>query len=251
MTGSHFTSKLAGIGLLVAVIAVLMLAAAGPAYRFGMLELGTSFKLFRWAAYGGMAGGALAILALLAGLRWRGEGVFVRGVLALVLAVVAVGFPWFWLSKARSVPPIHDITTDTGNPPAFVAVLPLREDAPNPAEYGGADIARQQREAYPDLDTQSFPESPASVFEAALAAARGMGWEIVAAEAGAGRIEAVATTTWFGFKDDVVIRVDDRRGTTQVDVRSVSRVGRSDVGANAARIRAFQQALAERLGQGG
>ncbi len=85
------------------------------------------------------------------------------------------------------------------------------------------------------------------MFEAALAAAEAMGWEIVAAEPGSGRIEAVATTTWFGFKDDVVIRVSDAPGRTKVDVRSVSRVGRSDVGANAERIRAFQERLANRL----
>lgn len=248
MSGTRFTNWMAWAGLLIALASGIVLAAAGPGYRLGWWELGTAFDLFRWAAWGGVAAGAAGLLALLGSLRWSVRGAVSRGTIAVLVAVVAIGVPWFWLSKARSVPPIHDITTDTEDPPAFVAVLPLREDAPNPSEYGGEEIARQQKEAYPELDTQSYAELPDAVFDAALAAAEAMGWEIVAAERESGRIEAVATTTWFGFKDDVVIRIRDLRGRTQVDVRSVSRVGRSDVGANAARIRAFQERLAERLG---
>ncbi len=73
-----------------------------------------------------------------------------------------------------------------------------------------------------------------------------MGWKIVDENQAEGRIEATATTRWFGFKDDVVIRIAPSGGNgSRVDVRSVSRVGRSDVGTNARRIRAFLKKFAE------
>ena len=143
------------------------------------------------------------------------------------------------------IPPIHDITTDVTNPPPFVDVLPLRSGAPNTAIYGGgegetpASLAEQQRAAYPDIVTQRFNESPASVFERALTAANNLGWDIVAEEPAQGRIEATDTTFWFRFKDDIVIRIRPDGDGAILDARSVSRVGRSDAGKNAARLRRF------------
>lgn len=247
MNGSQLTNWMAWAALVIALASGIMLALAGPGYRLGWWELGTAFGHFRWAAWGGIAGGVAGLLALLGTIRWRVPGALARGIVAVLVGAAVVGVPWYWQSKARSVPPIHDISTDVENPPAFEAILPLREDAPNPAEYGGEEIARQQQEAYPDLQTLTFSASPGSVFEESLAAAEELGWGIVEADTESGRIEAVATTTWFGFKDDVVIRVRGRDGSTRVDVRSVSRVGRSDVGANAERIRAFRERLEARL----
>jgi len=166
-------------------------------------------------------------------------------VLAVALGLVTAWVPWSWKNKAGSVPPIHDITTDTASPPAFQAVLPLRADAPNPSEYGGDSIAQQQREAYPDIEPVLLDVPPAQAFQRALEAAREMGWEIVSAEPAEGRIEATDTTFWFGFKDDVVVRVEPAAGGSRVDVRSVSRVGRSDVGTNAERIRDYLAKIRE------
>lgn len=143
------------------------------------------------------------------------------------------------------IPPIHDITTDTVDPPEFVAVLPLRADAPNTAVYGGGEgqtpqsLAAQQQAAYPDIVTQRFDESPDVVFERAADAARALGWEIVAEVPAEGRIEATDTTFWFRFKDDIVIRIRADGNGTILDARSVSRVGLSDTGTNAARLRRF------------
>ena len=119
----------------------------------------------------------------------------------------------------------------------------MRAGAPNTATYGGAELARTQSGAYPDLGPHRIDAAPARAFERALQAARAMGWEIVAADAAAGRIEATDTTFWFGFKDDVVVRVEADGSGSRVDVRSVSRVGASDVGTNAKRIRAYLRAL--------
>ena len=131
----------------------------------------------------------------------------------------------------------------TENPPPFVAVLEQRKGASNPVEYGGPEIAAKQRAAYPDVRPVTLADPPARAYERALEAARGQGWEIVAAVPAEGRIEATDTTRWFGFKDDVVVRVKPEGTGSRVDVRSLSRVGRSDVGKNANRIRAYLRAL--------
>lgn len=229
------------IPLLLGVIASLLLLASGTGTRLDLWEFRTGFQLMRWAAYTGLAASALAlVMLLLPRIRRRG---LVALLIALVLGLAVAYVPWSGVQKARSVPDIHDISTDTQRPPEFVAVLPLRADAPNPAEYGGPEIAAAQLGGYPDLKTHRMEVAPAQALARAEQAARGLGWEIVAVDAAAGRIEATDTTFWFGFKDDVVIRIEPDGAGSRVDVRSVSRVGGSDVGANAARIRAFLDQL--------
>ncbi len=224
------------IGPVLAVLGILLLVLAGPGVRLGLWSYRFGFDLMRWGAYLGLAGAGLALVSLL----WRRPGASPwPAVLAIVLGGIAALVPWRWEQRAKRVPPIHDITTDTRQPPEFVAILPLRAGAPNPAEYGGAEVAAAQREGYPDLGPLMLPLPPAEAFTRARAAAERMRWEMVAADSVTGRIEATATTGWFGFKDDVVIRVEASDGGSRVDVRSVSRVGGSDVGTNAARIRAY------------
>jgi hypothetical protein len=147
--------------------------------------------------------------------------------------------PWQQKQQAQALPKIHDISTDLANPPAFVKILPLRANAPNSAVYGGAEIATAQKAGYPDIQPREVALPVEAAFASALTAAGAMGWEIVNVDAGQGLIEATATTFWFGFKDDVVIRVTPAAAGSRIDMRSVSRVGRSDVGANAARIRKY------------
>lgn len=232
----------AGIGSLIA------LAIAGPAYRLDLLSLGNAFDLLRWAARVGAVVAVIAVIYLtLAAWSGRFRGALVAGVLALVTSIIAVGVPYQMRSQGQSVPPIHDITTDTQDPPAFEAIAPLREDAPNPVAYAGEETAEQQREAYPDLQTVQLEADPETVFNAAVTVTDTMGWERVAADRDDGRIEATATTTWFGFKDDVVIRLRPSDGGTELDIRSKSRIGQSDLGTNAARIRTFLDHLSARF----
>lgn len=244
-TDTHSRSRVAYAGLALALLAALAAALAGFGSRWGWWGFGTGFTVLKYAAY-------LAILAALVsavgiaqarpGTPRRGFGAAVAG---LVVAAVVFGVPWQWRRQARAVPPIHDITTDTRDPPEFVAVLPLRAEAPNPAEYGGDSIAALQREGYPELYPAALPLRPEEAFRRALAVAREMGWEIVAADSASGRIEATDQTFWFGFRDDVVVRVRGVAGGSWVDVRSVSRVGGSDVGTNARRIRRYLERLRE------
>jgi uncharacterized protein (DUF1499 family) len=229
--------------LLAAVLAFLMLALAGPGVRLGLWTFRTGFHLLQWGAYLGLAAAALALVMLLVP-AWRAPSAMPL-VVAIGLGLVSAGVPWFWRHRAEQVPPIHDITTDVHRPPKFVAVLPLRANAPNPATYGGEEVAQAQEKAYPDirpLVLASLP--PAAAFARALAAVRAEGWDLVAADSSAGRIEATATTGWFGFKDDVVVRIEPQGAGSKVDVRSVSRVGGSDVGTNARRIREYLRRVA-------
>ncbi|MEO6055610.1 MAG: DUF1499 domain-containing protein [Gemmatimonadales bacterium] len=224
--------------LTLAILAALLVALAGPGTRLGLWSFGTGFDLLRWGAYLGLAAAAAALVQV-AVPRWRAPSPWPL-VVALGLGLLAAGVPWLWRQRAGDVPPIHDITTDTEHPPAFVAVLPLRADAPNPATYGGPETAAAQRQAYPDIRPHLLAgTAPGAAFARALVAARAEGWAIVAADSADGRIEATATTGWFGFRDDVVVRVGPADSGSVIDVRSVSRVGQSDVGANAARIRAY------------
>jgi uncharacterized protein (DUF1499 family) len=228
----------------VALAGLGMLAASGLGVRAGLWDYRTGLTLLRYSAYVGIAGGVLALVAVFAS-RARG-GALVGLLVAAVISGATFGIPFLFSRTARSVPPIHDITTDTADPPQFVAVLPLRAEAPNSAEYAGDSIAALQRAAYPDVQPLRLAATPREAFDRALATAAASGWEIVASNAEEGRIEATATTTWFGFKDDVVIRIRAAPDGSLVDVRSVSRVGRSDVGANAARIQAFMASLQAR-----
>jgi uncharacterized protein (DUF1499 family) len=225
------------------VLGLVLLAMAGPAYRVG-LSLESAFSLLRWGAYAGAAG-AVVSAAAAAAARWRKQTLPMwLAVVALVAGVTAVVIPYSWQRSARSVPPIHDITTDLDNPPAFEAVVPLRAGAPNALERTPM-LATQQREGYPDIAPVTLPLPPERVFNRALDVAQRMEWTIVASDQATGRIEATDTTRWFGFEDDVVVRIMPWGSGTRVDVRSVSRVGRSDVGTNARRIREFLDTLQE------
>ena len=236
------------IAVALAVLAVLLLIIAGPGVRAEMWTFGTGFTIMRAAAWAGILAAVVGAAAIVLG---RGQArAVVMGVMAIILGLTAAAVPWSWQRAARAVPSIHDISTDLENPPAFQAVLPLRADAPNPAEYGGPDIARQQREAYPSLVPLELDAEPAAAFDLALETARGMGWEIVAADADAHTIEATDETKWFGFKDDVIVRVTPAAAGSRIDVRSVSRIGRGDAGTNARRIRTYLERLEDAAGAG-
>lgn len=237
--------KIIRIVPILAILAALLLLIAGPGARLGLWEFGFGFTLMRWALYIGAGTAVLAVILAVIPATRRGHLPMLAAAAVIGLGTAAV--PWMLVQHARSVPPIHDISTDTVNPPEFVAIAPLRADAPNPVEYAGEETAEQQREAYSDLRPFTVDAYPAIVFDHALAAAEAQGWEIVEASEEDGRIEATATTFWFGFKDDVVIRVRADNGGSVVDVRSKSRIGRSDAGANAARIRSYLEDLELRL----
>jgi uncharacterized protein (DUF1499 family) len=236
-------SPFALIGFILAVLAALAAMLAGFGSRWGLWYFRTGFVTLRWAAYVGIVAALISLIAII--LTWpttlrRG---FLFSVFGVVVGILVFGVPLYYWRTAQRVPAIHDITTDTENPPRFVSILPLRENAPNSSEYGGPEIAAKQRAAYPDLAPALLPVPTNKAYEQALSTARKMGWVIVDAKSSDGRIEATDTTFWFGFKDDIVIRVTPADHGSRVDIRSVSRVGKSDVGMNAKRIRKYLKEL--------
>lgn len=239
-TFSHLT-------LLLAVVAAVLLLIAGPGARLEWWDFRFGFLLMRWAVYIALAAAVIGGLLLLVKKARRGPTSVL--VAALVVSLATAAIPLSLLQQARTLPRIHDITSDVVEVPEFVAIVPLRADAPNPVEHAGAEVIAQQQSAYPDIQTYETAASAEQVFAAAIAVAQDLGWEVVDQSPADGRIEGYHTTFWFGFVDDVVIRIRPVDGSTLVDMRSKSRVGLSDVGKNAARIREFMDSLDRRLGE--
>ena len=235
--------RLFALGL--GVLALAFLLASGPVTRANLWPWQTGLRLFSWAAYAGLAAAGLGlVLALLAAVpRWR-AGAWMA-VAALCAGVVAAAPPIILLKRAEALPPIHDITTDAFNPPLFVALRGTRMASSSGVDYGGIGVAAQQQKGYPDIKPAILKLAPSEAMQRAIDAARACGWEIIASDSPTGRLEATDTTAWFGFKDDIVVRIRaEPSGGSRVDVRSASRVGVSDVGANAARVREFLSRLA-------
>ena len=221
----------------VAALALVVLGISGPVYRLGA-SLPTAYAIMRWAEYIGLAASLMAIGSAFfnyRGRRWMGTLV---SVFALLIALTAVAIPLAWQRRAQRLPSIHDITTDLDNPPAFQSIVSKRADAPNTLDRA-PQLSLLQREGYPDLAPVTLSTPPAATFDRALAVAQSHGWEIVTADKSSGRIEATDTTRWFGFTDDVVVRLTPWGAGTRVDVRSTARTGTGDLGRNAGRIRRF------------
>lgn len=237
MMARMFRRRLSSGALALALLSAAILLGAALGVWVGAWTFRGGFSGLRYGAWVAVAAAVLSAVSLLAGPR-RG-----RALLALLVAGVCLWLPWSWQQQARGVPPIHDISTDLNDPPAFVAIVPLRAGAANPVEYAGPETAALQRQAYPDVRPRRLDVPAAEAFAAAERAARDLGWTIVAAIPQEGRLEASDTTFWFKFTDDIVVRIRPDGSGSVVDVRSKSRVGRSDVGTNAARIRRFLERL--------
>jgi hypothetical protein len=218
------------------IISILLLLSSGFGTRFGLWPFRTGFAILRFTAYLGLACALLALVSGALSLKGRRITGMALSLLAFLCAMSAFGVPYSWKLKAQHYPRIHDISTDLDNPPKFVAVAPLRQGL---VEYGGAAVAAQQLKAYPDLKTLVMGVPMERAFPLALETAREMGWQVVAQLPAEGRIEATDTTFWFGFKDDIVIRIYPAGDRSLVDIRSVSRVGVGDLGTNAKRVRSF------------
>jgi len=243
MRKSRRTAKSAILVLVLSICVATTAGLAGFGHQWGWWHFGQGFKILRWAVYAAVLVLGTSVFACIAARPGGPKRGFVMAVLALMGSLPVLVIPAMELQAARSLPPIHDISTDTNEPPVFKAIVTLRANAPNPLVYPGEGTANQQRNAYPDIKPLVWDHSTTETFTKAMAAAKKLGWEIVSTDANSGRIEATATTFWFGFKDDVVIRIQATTGGSRLDIRSVSRVGVSDVGANAQRIRKFLHAL--------
>jgi hypothetical protein len=229
--------------LLVSAVVLLLILVTGPlGYKYSVVPLEPSLISLLIAFAGGalvfLVGLVYLVIAMQSDLGVNRNLVIV----SMILGLLPVGIMGPQMVAAADVPPIHDLTTDTANPPEFVAIVSLRMNAPNGYEYGVSEAWPAEKlgaitiEAYPGLKPIKSDLSVADAVDRTEAILQSMGLQIVAVDKDAGLVEATATTFWFGFKDDMVVRVVGDGEGSKIDLRSMSRVGQSDVGANAARI---------------
>jgi hypothetical protein len=260
--------RLAKISFAAFVISALVGTTAALGTRLGYWDLRFGlFALFPWSL--GFAAVAFAI-----GLVWvlwamianRGEAARL-GVIGFLGSIVILAVPLYDLAMALSSPAIHDISTDIEHPPQFIALAKLRTESARdrkdltPAEYDGAKLAKGpdgktestaalQKKYYGDIHPRADLTSPEKFFDRAVKTAYRMDWHVVAIVPDQGRIEATDTSFWFGFTDDIAIRVKPSGQGVRLDIRSKSRedltgtpFGPTDMGRNAAHIRSFLKTL--------
>ena len=220
----------------VALVGIILFGLGPLAARFGVVPPVAGFGVF---ALGGLLGIVTLVWGGISALRgnssWLAPGVG----LVVTAAFLALALP------SRSYPPYNDFTTDTDDPPAFRKTMELPANRGRDMTYPGGVVTEAQRRAYPDLQSLDVAEPPGQAFTRAHEAAKQLpNCEIILADRHAGMIEGVAVTSVFRFKDDFVIRVRARDGGSRIDMRSKSRDGRGDIGANAKRIRAYFATLA-------
>lgn len=239
-----------------------IIAALGSKFGIWSWQFGLGKMTMAWGKYVMFAGLGIGVIAFITAIAKapRTIDIIMAGLIAIIIPVMAMANGAGIKKKAASLPFIHDISTDWVDPPMFTEyILEQRGSDSNPVTYvgkkdpkGTALVSELQAEGYPDIQSQTFPEPADYVTEAVtiIAAENGLGFKLLPVRLNEGDIlvQSTATTFWYGFKDDVIIRVrPNPSGGSIVDMRSVSRVGGSDLGANAERIRKLQAALAAKL----
>ncbi len=191
----------------------------------------------------------VALLALCTGLvgvlrtrRISGRRGRTRALAGVIYGAVVLGAIGLLLRSARGLPAINDITTDTANPPGYVAAKKLGPNVGHDMSYPKSFAAIQEK-AYPFVQPIHLDVPPKTAFDRAEAAMEALGFHTESSDPAAGRIEATDTSTVFEFVDDIVVRVRPGDGGSIVDIRSRSRDGKGDLGVNADRIRRLSQLI--------
>ena len=242
--GSKISVHLAVWGLRLALIAPLIMLIAGGLYRLRFVDFQIPLLAFAVAVL-------LAALAALFGLIGAVSGALgahdktIRAVVALAVALLVLVGPLNTLRQGAGAPMIHDITTDLEDPPIFVEVPRKRSVSDNSLDID-AEVLATQKAYYTDIGPTMLPMAKREAFALVRETVNDFEWVVHAENANLGYIEATASTPFFGFRDDVVIRVSEEAGRVRVDMRSASRVGLSDLGVNAGRIRDFMELVAQK-----
>lgn len=231
---------------------VLLIISIALAWLFPLIALATKVGLWDFRiAFSLIAGCALtaAIVLALAGIgligaiKNRNQKAKHRAALVVLILIIPMATLFYHGLKGSQAPMIHDITTDTANPPQFNKVLELRDEGANSLQID-ADVIKLQQEHYPAIGSLALSMGKPAAMEKIQSTMLALGWEVLAADEASGIIEASDTSFWFGFVDDVVVRISaTESGGVLVDMRSASRVGKSDLGKNAQRIQTFMDAL--------
>lgn len=245
-----FRSPLARWSRTLAVFSVQLIVVAIILHRLLSLPTPIAVIIFLVAEAGALIAVLLALGSFVA--IWRdGRLGASNAAIGLILGLGLVAWPAALVPLYRSLPAIHDITTDTATPPSFVALATERIGLANGSVYAGASVATRQLAAYPDVRPVIFPRPVGETWEVLGDTIRRLRWRVASEtppNAGQpGYIEAVDRTLVLGFYDDVVVRVMGDDQETRVDVRSASRFGKHDFGRNATRIQRLFSELKVRL----
>jgi uncharacterized protein (DUF1499 family) len=243
-TTSGERSRAAHHGATLGLVAVACVLVGVGGARFGILPPFGGFLamvLGLAVALAGLVTSAVGVHATRPHKGASGRGRAVRGLLMSATVLAVVLYP---ATQGGDVPRINDITTDMDDPPVFVSAATLDANRSRDMNYPGSHFAEQQRRAYPDLSSLRLDEPPAAAYDRVRSVLAAMPrTQVVGGDREQGRVEAVQTSALFRFADDIVVRIRPDGSGSRIDVRSKSRDGRSDLGANAARIREIVEAL--------
>lgn len=222
---------------------------SGPGVRFDIWQFQVGIKLLKWSIYGAIL---TTGLALLHGFfhKVAGKNFFNRrAILSFILGSVTFLIPYAYIQQFEQYDTIADATSDFEDPPVFVSIAPIRNTtARNPLEYRGEEAAEQQQLFFPELTGLKINADVEHIVAVATEVLKDMDLEIIAVAPEEGRLEATDTTFWFGYKDDLVIRIRTLEdGLSHIDARSASRVGYGDGGVNAIRVKTFLAKLNQKL----
>ncbi len=230
---------------LLALLLILVVLAGGPGVHLGLWTPIDGFVLSLKGGFMGgiaLAGLSLVVIVIMAVKKTcRGLGKVILALCIGLLLAAPVGY--FRLSGGGGAPPIHDITTDLVNPPKFIALVGKRGEGANSLEYDSEKLVSLQQEFYPYILPIMTSAEPQEALIQAMEVAAGLGWVLSGLDSEAGRFEATDYSFWFKFADDIVVVVKETETGSQIDLRSVSRVGVSDLGVNAKRIKSFQDSF--------
>jgi uncharacterized protein (DUF1499 family) len=243
--GRSLASHASELAVVLAALSLALMTLGPIGFRSGWWHYRFAFNvLMPYSAYLAAAGLVISIATLLFLRRAVGRAGTRGALAALFVSLVLLYIPWQFTHLRATVPPIHDITTDTENPPAFAAVLQARAAEEGNTVVYDPNNAALQRQGYPDLAPVRTRLPPTDAFRRALETANEMsGWRIILSDPASGHIEASQSSRFFGFTDDIVIRVLADGVGSRIDMRSEARQGHTDYGVNAARVRRYMDAL--------
>ena len=224
-------------------MAVVLLPLGALGARLEVWNHVLGFALFQLSGLLGLIGVGCGIAGIVVARRRSRSGDLWGVAAGMAASFAVVVFLGMHLLSALSAPPIYQVSTNPEDPPEFIDIVALRGESANSLELDAATIGPIQQESYPWVEPLLVRATPAEAFADVLGVLESMGLEVVATHPELGLIEAVDTTFWFGFKDDVAVRVRKYPQGSVVDVRSASRVGISDVGAHAKRVKEILRRL--------
>lgn len=266
-------TMLARVALILSLLVPVWFMAAALGTKFGLWSwrTGLGVMIIQWGPRILIGTAILGLVALVIALARAPRRGWQAALIALLIPALGLGYLFWIRGQSADIPPIHDVATNIDDPPTYSpALLAVRDgEGANPvaqlsapitslpayqgprfAALEGKSLGQIGREAYPEVRTLTVAAPPADAFAAAQAEVEAQGWTLVGAEPASGAIEATAETFWFGFKDDVAVRVRPAPGGgSLIDMRSTSRVGLSDLGANAERIEDYLDDVEDRLGE--